>query len=342
MKKTLIVLSILFASLIVWSLLTASAGEYRKTKNPGFSFETIIINSPDPERLSVFYKNVFRAKRIDMDPDWTLGNSPGSGIALRTPDYKEEGPILVLLKSGKSVQNSTSANDLGYAHICFEADDLRGLVREIVKNGGTIVSIFPDPEKAPAIYAKDPDGNVFEIHFPFPTPLAPSTIYRSLDSLIRTNFKLSPPKTDRIRFLHVNINSKDWKKILSFYSKILDTSATGFERDYKGDFIENLTGVREAKVQGKHLLLPGYSEGGPTFEIFTYNNFSKRGPLDKSDIGRIAVGLRVFDLRSFVKKILQEGGTSLDEKGNTAILKDIEGNLLLVSSKKSNSEKSNP
>ncbi|MFB5650626.1 VOC family protein [Leptospira wolffii] len=336
MKKTLIVvLSILFASLILWSLITASAGEYRKTKGSGFSFETIIINSPDPERLSVFYKNVFRAKRIYMDPDWTLGNSPGSGIALRTPDYKEEGPILVLLKNGQSVQNSTSANDLGYAHICFEADDLGGLVREIVKNGGTIVSTFPDPEKAPAIYAKDPDGNIFEIHFPFPTPLAPSTIYRSLDSLIRTNFKLSPPKTDRIRFLHVNINSKDWKKTVSFYNKILDTSSTGFERDYKGDFIQNLTGVREAEVQGKHLLLPGYSEGGPTFEVFTYNRFSSRPIPERSEPGRIATGFRVSDLQKSISKIVQEGGILIDQKeARSSVLKDIDGNLILLTKQK--------
>ncbi|MGJ4788227.1 VOC family protein [Leptospira koniambonensis] len=334
MKKFLIVLFSILFLITIWWILTPSPHEYQRIPNSDFTFETVIFRSPEPKRLADFYKNVFKAKEATTEQSWTLGDPPSSVISLRTPDYQEEGPIFTILKSEKSNHGTSGANDLGYAHICFETDNVPGLIQTIQKNGGKIDSSFEDLQKVPAIYGKDPDGNIIEIHIPFPTPLSPSTIFRSIDSFVRTRFKLDPPGIDKIRFLHVNINSKDWAKALSFYGKVFGTNPTGFERDYKGDFIEDLTGIQGVEIKGRHLPLPGYEEGGPTFEIFTYNNFSTRGPLDKSDTGRIAVGFRISDLRSSVNKVLEEGGIKLEEQGNTAILKDPEGNLILLSQKK--------
>lgn len=335
MKKTLLILCVFIFSLTLWWLLGPGPQDYTKTPDADISFETVLFRSSDPKRLSDFYKNTFLAKETETIPEWILGKTDSSPITLRTPGYLGEGPYLTILKAEKPALES-SANDLGYAHICFETDNVPGLIHSIRKNGGKIDSNFEDLEKVPAIYGKDPDGNVFEIHIPFPTPLSPSTIFRSLNSFVRTRFKFAPPETDRIRFLHVNINSKDWSKALSFYGRILEASPTGFERDYQGDFIENLTGLKGIRVQGRHLPLPGYSEGGPTFEIFTYNRFSKRGPLQFSDTGRVAVGFRVSDVNALTRKILQEGGTLVKEKeGDTAILQDPEGNLFLLAPKKS-------
>lgn len=334
MKKILIVLVSVLLLLTFW-VFSTPPHEYKRIPNSDFSFETVIFRSPDPKRLSDFYKTVFRATEAKSTPSWILGDPLSSVITLRTPGYQGEGPLLTILKSKKPNLATSAANDLGYAHICFETDNVPGLIRTIQKNGGRIDSRFENLQKVPAIYGRDPDGNIFEIHIPFPTPLSPSTIFRSLNSFVRTYFKLDPPKMDEIRFLHVNINSKDWTKALSFYSKVLAANPTGFERDYKGDFIENLTDLRGIEVKGRHLSLPGYDEGGPTLEIFTYNTFSARGPLSKSDIGKIAIGFRVLDLRSSVNKILQEGGIKLEEQGNTTILKDPEGNLLLLSQNKS-------
>ncbi|PKA14688.1 VOC family protein [Leptospira haakeii] len=339
MKKFLIVLFSVLFLIIIWWILTPSPHEYKRITNSDLSFETVIFRSSDPKRLSNFYKNVFQAKEAENDSSWSLSDPLSSIITLRTPDYQGEGPLFTILKTEKKNLDTFAANDLGYAHICFETDNVPGLIQTIQNNGGKIDSRFEDLQKVPAIYGRDPDGNIFEVHIPFPTPLSPSTIFRSLNSFVRTYFKLDPPAVDKIRFLHVNINSKDWIRTLSFYGKIFETNATGFERDYKGNFIENLTGLTEIEVKGRHLPLPGYEEGGPTFEIFSYNKFSKIGPLDKSDTGRIAVGFRVSDLRSSVKKILEEGGVLLEEKDNTTIFKDPEGNLILVSQKNLASKK---
>lgn len=279
MRKLFSAICILITAILLWWVITASQSDYRKIEGIDFSYATVILNSPNPERLSKFYQSVFRTQKSEDASDWSLDGSGKSVVSLRTPGYQGHGPLLTILKGGKSNVKSPLPNDLGYAHICFESDDIPGLIKQIAKNGGKILSSFKDMEKVPAVYATDPDGNVFEVHIPFPTPLTPRTIYRSLNSLVRTYFELSPPEIDRIRFLHVNINSTDWIKTVNFYIKVLETSTTGFERDYKGEFIENLTGINGAAIRGRHVVLPGYSDGGPTFEVFTYNKASSKNRL---------------------------------------------------------------
>ncbi|PJZ59234.1 VOC family protein [Leptospira barantonii] len=331
MKKTFSIIGVLFVSLFMWWFFSASKSDYRTLKNSDFFFETVIFNSPNPERLSGFYQNVFNAKKTNSDPVWNPQGSNDSTITLRTPDYRDQGPLLTILKNLKPNQKIHVANDLGYAHICFETDDVPGLIQKITEHGGKIVSNFEDLKKVPAVYATDPDGNVFEVHLPFPSPITPRTIYRTLNSLIRTNFKLSPPATDRIRFLHVNINSKDWSKTVSYYKNAFGTATTGFERDYKGEFIERLTGVMGAEVKGRHLELPGYSEGGPTFEVFTYNRFSSENTSGLSDQGRIATGFRVLNLKKAIETLVRDGGILLSEVENrSATIQDGDGNLILL------------
>lgn len=334
MKKLLIAICILITGISFWWAITSSQSDYHKIDNIDFSYATLILNSPNPERLSEFYRNALGAQRSKEEPVWSLDGSIKSVISLRTAGYDEQGPLLTILKSDKSNIESPLPNDLGYAHICFESDDIPGLIEQILKNGGKILSSFKDLEKVPAAYATDPDGNVFEIHLPFPTPVTPRTIYRSLNSLVRISFKLAPAKVDAIRFLHVNINSTDWIKTMNFYTKALGTSATGFERNYRGEFIENLTGINRAVVRGRHVELPGYSEGGPTFEIFTYNKSSSKKPRTMTEMGFVATGFQVQNLDTAIKKIISEGGTLVSRRGSqSAILKDIDGNILILAPK---------
>jgi hypothetical protein len=43
------------------------------------------------------------------------------------------------------------------------------------------------------------------------------------------------------------------------------------ERNLKGSWFDSLTAVKNAHVEGIHLRLPGYSEDGPTLEVFQYS-----------------------------------------------------------------------
>lgn len=333
MKKFLIIICFCLVSLFIWSVVSDSQEHYRKLENSDFTYATVIINSNNPEPLSLFYQNTFGAIPLEMDSDWNYIESK-SVYTLRTPGYHGEGPKLTILKTTKPKSEVSEANDLGYAHICFESDDIPGLIKKIQNNGGKIISHFDDLEKVPAVYAKDPDGNVLEIHLPFPTPLTPKTIYRTLNSLIRINFKLSPAEIDSIRFLHVNINSKDWSQTVKFYNKVFETETIGFERDYKGDFIQNLTGIQGAEVKGKHVILPGYSDGGPTFEVFTYHRLSEKKNPNQFDVGRVATGFYVQDFNQALDIFIKAGGSVLNQKNqNFSLLKDLDGNLVIYREK---------
>ena len=221
--------------------------------------------------------------------------------------------------------------DLGYAHLCFESDDVYRITRLIEARGGTVLSTFDDIQAAAAIYAKDPDGNAIEVHIPLPEPVTPWTIARTLNTGVRTYFKLPPVENTNLRFLHVNINSTNWQRTVAFYQQAFDAVPTGIERNYDGDFIRKVTGVAGAVVRGRHVALPGFSPGGPTFEIFTYNKPSSQGPLTLADVGRVATGFRVMDLRAALARIEAAGGV-VDRhlSDNVVLVKDTDGNLLTL------------
>lgn len=106
---------------------------------------------------------------------------------------------------------------------------------------------------------------------------------------------------------------------------------TGIERNYQGDFIARLTGVVGAEVHGRHVAPPGFSPGGPTFEVFAYNRTAGIGPLGLDDLGRVATGFRVRDLNAAVARFTGAGGVverRLD--ADRVLVQDRDGNRLVL------------
>ena len=73
-----------------------------------------------------------------------------------------------------------------------------------------------------------------------------------------------------MRFAHTNIISNDWKALVNFYIQTFDCKIVPRIRNQSGNWLEKGTGVKNAKLEGAHLLLPGHGEHGPTLEIFQY------------------------------------------------------------------------
>lgn len=143
-----------------------------------------------------------------------------------------------------------------------------------------------------------------------------------------------------ITFAHINIITDDWKKLASFYIHVFDCKPIYPERDLKGEWLDKATSLKNAHITGIHLTLPGYKNNLPTLEIFQYNNnldapktFSNR-----KGLGHIA--FRVDDVRGTLNKLIQNGGTQLDdvvevEIENSGYLtfvyaKDIDGNIIEI------------
>ena len=145
------------------------------------------------------------------------------------------------------------------------------------------------------------------------------------------------------RYVHTNIIAKDWKKVSQFYQKVFHCrQMPDGSRDIKGTWIDKMTGIPDAHIQGEHLLLPGYSEDHPTLEIFSYSGeeFGGSKPINRTGFAHIA--FEVDDVRETLKDVLAEGGGLIGEvaeviysgnvKATFVYATDIEGNIVELQS----------
>ncbi len=145
-----------------------------------------------------------------------------------------------------------------------------------------------------------------------------------------------------LRYVHTNLIAKDWRKVSQFYQKVFHCKPVPPERNLKGEWVDKLTGISSAHIQGEHLLLPGYSEEHPTLEIFSY---SRMGDNDLERInmpGFAHLAFEVDDVQETLKEVLAEGGGQVGEvveeiypnnmKATFVYAKDIEGNIIELQS----------
>ncbi|MDG9926989.1 MULTISPECIES: VOC family protein [unclassified Pseudomonas] len=326
MKKTAIALVVLAVALAIWWALSFSASDYRLQPAQA-TFRNVTIATPDVRRLADFYQATFDAQEVARQ-DWVPAQVSGEAVVLRTPGYGGDGPTLTLIPARRAADPAPQASDDGYAHLCFETTDMRGVVGRLVAAGGAVSSVFEANERVPVLYARDPDGNAVEVHIPLPAPFTPRTVYRTLDSLVRTWLGSSAPAEEGVRFLHANHNSPDWTRVVGFYRAVFAAGTVGAERDYDGDFIAELTGIPDVAVRGRHIEMPGYSPGGPTLEAFTYDRATGRGPLGFGDAGVVAIGFEVHDIAATVALATEAGGGEVERSDRAAIVRDPYGHLI--------------
>ena len=74
-----------------------------------------------------------------------------------------------------------------------------------------------------------------------------------------------------VRYAHTNLVANDWRKMVAFYRDVFDCEPVGAERDHHGPHVEALTRLKNVRITGVHLRLPGFGENGPTLEVFEYS-----------------------------------------------------------------------
>lgn len=73
------------------------------------------------------------------------------------------------------------------------------------------------------------------------------------------------------RYVHTNLIAKNWRTLAAFYESVFGCVPIGPERDYSGPVFDAGTGVRGARLTGRHLTMPGGGSNGPTLELFSYS-----------------------------------------------------------------------
>jgi len=146
--------------------------------NSEIKFVHTNIVSRDWEKLSSFYEKVFGCKRIyperSLKGEW-IEKGTGvkdvhiRGIHLRLPGYGDSGPTLEIFQYNiETVQKEKLINRHGFAHIAFHVNDVEGLLKKVIAEGGgqigeIVYKDFDSIGRLAFVYAADPEGNIIEL-----------------------------------------------------------------------------------------------------------------------------------------------------------------------------------
>jgi len=114
-----------------------------------------------------------------------------------------------------------------------------------------------------------------------------------------------------VRFGHVNVTSRDWRRLAAFYTEVFGCEFVPPERDIRSADLDAATGLRDAHLTGAHLRLPGHGSTGPTIEIYSYDELTEHpGPrVDRPGWGHVA--FQVPDVPAALAAVAAAGGGGL-------------------------------
>ena len=60
------------------------------------------------------------------------------------------------------------------------------------------------------------------------------------------------------KYVHTNLVAANWRELAEFYIKVFGCKRKPPERKLKGEWLDSLTSIRNAHIEGMHLALPGF------------------------------------------------------------------------------------
>ena len=145
-----------------------------------------------------------------------------------------------------------------------------------------------------------------------------------------------------MRFAHTNIVCHNWQLLVDFYVVVFGCKVIPPVRDQSGDWLDEGTGLKNARLQGAHLLLPGHGPNGPTLEIFQYADIDSQDALPPNARGFGHIAFEVDDVEAVLASVLNNGGQPQGNITTRRVVgvgdltfvyaRDPEGNLLEIQS----------
>lgn len=142
----------------------------------------------------------------------------------------------------------------------------------------------------------------------------------------------------KARYAHTNLITADWRRLADFYITLFGCEVVPPERDFAGATLDALTGLTGVRLTGVHLRLPGYGDGGPTLEIFSYSELVERPAtaVNRPAFGHIAFA--VDDVPAARAAVLAAGGrpvgavvtltTAVGSRVTCGYVTDPDGNII--------------
>lgn len=141
-----------------------------------------------------------------------------------------------------------------------------------------------------------------------------------------------------MKYVHTNIISHDWKRLVDFYVKTFECKIVPPIRNQSGEWLSKGTGVKGAALQGAHLLLPGHGTNGPTLEIYQYSEIEAQKIVNPNTRGFGHIAFEVEDVEKILNTLEANGGSRSGEVTARTIegvgeitfvyARDPEGNLI--------------
>jgi predicted enzyme related to lactoylglutathione lyase len=113
------------------------------------------------------------------------------------------------------------------------------------------------------------------------------------------------------RYAHTNVIAQDWQQLARFYQEVFGCVPIPPERDLAGEWLDQATGLKDVRITGIHLRLPGYGDAGPTLEIFQYDAMPEHPAIYPNTPGFSHIAFAVDDVPATVQAILQAGGSAV-------------------------------
>ena len=126
------------------------------------------------------------------------------------------------------------------------------------------------------------------------------------------------------RYVHTNLIAEDPQKLIMFYKTVFGCKSIGETRDLSGEWLDKMTGIRNAHLFGEHLLLPGYDDSHPTLEIFSYDSLRDALPPEVNRPGFAHIAFEVDDVETTLAEIVAAGGGQVGEIVAAAYPNDME------------------
>ena len=146
----------------------------------------------------------------------------------------------------------------------------------------------------------------------------------------------------KIKYKHTNIIAKDWRGLAKFYQDVFGCSIVPPERDLAGKWLDDGTGVSNARLKGVHLRLPGYGDNGPTLEIYQYAHNEPRPVIAANREGIMHLAFEVDSVENVTSEVLKKGGSKVGNISSAEVegfglltfvyLADPEGNIIELQS----------
>ena len=111
-------------------------------------------------------------------------------------------------------------------------------------------------------------------------------------------------------YRHTNIISNDWRRLSQFYQKVFGCKPVPPQRNQSGDWLAQGTAVKNASLEGEHLLLPGAGENGPTLEIYQYHHVLDKPEPAANRSGFSHIAFEVKNVEEALNAVVNAGGST--------------------------------